>query len=83
MAKATQTRGRGRPSKTETGKQRAALLKTIGTENAPSRFILMQLAEAGLVQFEAEKTGTRGRPRHVATLTGKGRNLVALSARWG
>lgn len=42
-------------------------------EKMPTRFIEKQLAEAGLVYFQAVKTpGAVGRPRHVAYLTGAG-----------
>jgi hypothetical protein len=75
-------RGRGRPATLETGKQRAAVLATIGTENEPSRFIKMQLAEAGLIAFEPVQTGSRGRPALQAVVTGKGRSLLNLSKRW-
>ena len=78
----TTTATRGRPSTVATSKQRAAHLQSIVEGNAPSRFIVMQLADAGLVQFEPVQTGTRGRPKHTTVLTGKARSLLALAKRW-
>jgi hypothetical protein len=81
-AKNIATRGRGRPAEVETSKQKAALLQRIGTDNAPSRYITMQLADAGLVAFETVQSGKRGRPQQNAVVSGKGRSLLALAARW-
>lgn len=78
----TETRGRGRPATLATAKQRAAALRAIGTEDAPSRHIQQQLAEMGLVEFEPVRTGARGRPQLNTVVTGRGRSLLALARRW-
>lgn len=81
-ANATETRGRGRPAAFENKKQIAAALRAIGTENAPSRYLTMQLVEAGYVEVQPVSNGRRGRPAHEYTVAGKGRSLLALAARW-
>jgi len=79
---ANATRGRGRPAKFENKKQIAAELKKIGTENAPSRYLTMQLVDAGYVEKQPVNTGKKGRPAHNYVVAGKGRSLMALAQRW-
>ena len=78
----TDTAKRGRPSTIATGKQIAAVLKTIGTESSPSRYITQQLAEQGYVEFIAQRTGARGRPRQEPVLTPQGTRLLNLARNW-
>lgn len=60
------------------GKLVAALKGVKGTEGfvKPSRFIQMQMAECGFIEFDTVQTGTRGRPAHAARLTRLGHSYV-------
>jgi len=73
----------GRKETFATSKAIAKALKTVGTSDQPSTFLLKKLEDKGFVEFKPVKvTEGRGRPKLVAQLTGKGRGFVALSSRW-
>lgn len=47
-----------------------------------SRFLKLQLVEAGFLQVTPVKSGNRGRPAFAFDLTGKAKGLLALSRNW-
>jgi len=78
----TNTATRGRPSTVDTGRKVAQHLQRIGTESAPSRYIVQQLAAQGYVEFASKHTGRRGRPALEPQLTGRARALLNLARGW-
>ena len=60
------------------GKLVTALKGIKGTEGfvKPSRFIQMQLAERGMIEFDTIQTGTRGRPALKARVTRLGQSYI-------
>lgn len=75
---------RGRPAIAATQAQKAKLLIAIrdgDVMNIPSRPVVMQLVEQGLLNAVAmPSNGRRGRPVHGYEVTGKGRSLLARAA---
>jgi hypothetical protein len=70
---------RGAKSIFEKREKLVAALKGIkGAEGfvKPSRFIQMQMAERGLIQFDTVQTGTRGRPALKARVTRLGQSYI-------
>lgn len=57
-------------------------LKKLSTGQLKSRYLTLQLVEKGLVEPVTVKSGSRGRPRVVYQVTGKGRGRIALSRNW-
>ena len=84
MTQATETKTRGRKATFQSGKDKVAVLKAVQAGNTDtSRFLKEQLVGQGLLEkVQVKTTEGRGRPRVVYQVAGKGRNLIALSARW-
>jgi|AntRauMFilla1563_2_1112583.scaffolds.fasta_scaffold12116_2 hypothetical protein len=81
----TVTRGR-KPALTDKFEIVSALcaIRDGNKAEAPSRYLTYKLVHKGLVDVEKVKTSTgRGAPKAVFVVTGRGRNYINLSARWG
>lgn len=71
-------RAAGRPSIMDNREKLAEALVAIReeTDEAPSRYVTIKLADAGYLDFKEVKGEGRGRPRNVYRLSRKGRDFV-------
>ena len=70
---------KGRPATFATKKAVVAALKEV---DAQSRFLKLQLVEAGYLAIEPVRKEGRGRPAHNFVLTGKAKGLMNLAKNW-
>ena len=70
-------------ARTHTFRNKRAIVDSLNDLGNVSRFLALQLADMGYVAIQSVHTGSRGRPQHVYTLTGKARGLLALARNWG
>ena len=77
MANAVNTKGR--PATFATKK---AVVAALADVNTLSRFLKLQLVEAGYLAVQKVEKETRGRPAHNYVLTGKAKGLLNLAKNW-
>ena len=77
MANAVNTKGR--PATFATKK---AVVAALAEVNTLSRFLKLQLVEAGYLAVQPIKSEGRGRPAHDYVLTGKAKGLLNLAKNW-
>lgn len=66
-----------------TFRKSTAIIEALNNVESVSRFLALQLVEAGYLKIDVIHSERRGRPQHRYVLTGKARGYLALSRNWG